>query len=275
VAAANAYLQANSALDDPWRWKLTQLVQWLPIAGPPPAQDGATRLPAPPQDSLSSWKSLIAKGLVAQALDSLESQTPLYPFWLDFHKLRVDCLLALGFEAAAEALRGEIRCFYSLWPSLRTLTFEDGTPFVSPETNQWLKETAADQEAEESGPLDLQALAAGDPTQGLTSLGNPAHRPTDGRGLMFVRIVESLLWFRLGRHDLALGLANWLVNQVEAHNLDSWEPKLAIEALKSAHEIYARLGPAQAERAQAAALRLALINPDPALDLPSHAKEEA
>ncbi|MDR1578197.1 MAG: type VI secretion system protein TssA [Deltaproteobacteria bacterium] len=266
LAAANNYLGAQLPLSDPWRWKLGQLAQWLPLVNPPPSEANRTQLPGPPQQTLINCQTLLSQGQAARALNALEDEVVLYPFWLDFHKARYDCLVALGFQTAAEALKGEISFFYHQWPSLRTLTFEDGTNLCSPETNQWLTESAGDAPVTENEFQDLQSLARGDPNQGLSALAKPANRPTDGRGLLAVRLVEAQLWARLGRLDLAQGLANWLLDRLDAQSLDTWEPALAIQTLKVVHAIFSR-DSAHPEKAAAVALRLALLNPDAALDL--------
>ncbi|MDR2422542.1 MAG: type VI secretion system domain-containing protein [Deltaproteobacteria bacterium] len=268
LAAFAAYLEAEPAFNDPWRWKLTQLLQWFPIAGPPPAEGRGTRLPAPPSELLGSIQSLLDANRPEQALNALESQARVYPFWLDLHRRRVESLMALGDQAAAETLKAEIGFIRRLWPSLRLLTFEDGAPFVSPGTDQWLQEGPKAGSGEAAEAFDPRTLLTGDPTKGLVALGDPAQRPADGRGLFRVRIVEALLWLRLGRGELALGLANWLMDQLDLYKLDSWEPRLTVEALKAAYEIFASFGPAQAAVARAEAARLALANPDEALNLP-------
>jgi type VI secretion system protein VasJ len=267
LRAATDYLLTHNAPNDPWRWKVAQIVQWLPILGTPEADSGITKLPPPPEDILASVAVFLDKGESAKALNSLEVQVSVYPFWLDFHKARVDCLKAAGFDSAAAALKGEIAFFYSLFPALRTLSFSDGTPFVSPETHRWLEEASSSQTASSASDQDIKALTQGDPTQGLTTLSQPVNRAAGGRSLLSVRIAEAFLWQKLGRDDLALGLIEYVLGQLDAHKLDTWEPELCAQSLKAIHKLYTILGPSHAAKAAEVALRVALINPDTALDL--------
>ncbi|MDR2142088.1 MAG: type VI secretion system protein TssA [Deltaproteobacteria bacterium] len=268
MVALRDYLQTNLPLKDPWRYKLTQIALWLRLTGPPPSTGSFTELPVPPPEMLSSTKALLEKGQAAEALAALEAQVASYPFWLDFHKTRVDCLKALGYETAAVALTAEIQVFLQMWPTLRTLKFEDGTPLISEETGLWLQNSAQSQSDGETDRLvELKTLARGNPGEALVALANPAKRPTDGRGLMTYRIMEARLWLKMGRKDLALGLTQWLLATLSAQSLDTWEPSLAIEALSAIYDIYLALGPDHAQDASAIAQRLALINPDSALGL--------
>ncbi|MDR1870664.1 MAG: type VI secretion system protein TssA [Deltaproteobacteria bacterium] len=267
LRVANDYLLTHPEPKDPWRWKIAQIVQWLPIPGPPEAEAGQTQLPPPPEDILAAVKVFLEKGESVQALNSLEVQAAIYPFWLDFHKARVDCLTAAGYDAAAAALKGEMVFFYSLYPGLRSLSFSDGTPLVSPETHRWLEESSSGKPAAATSDQDLKALTQGDPTQGLATLSQPQNRGTGGRGLLTVRLAEGFLWLKLGREDLALGLADYVLGELDAHQLDAWEPELCAQTLKALHELYTKLGPSHAAKAAAMALRVALISPDTALDL--------
>ncbi|MDR2140493.1 MAG: type VI secretion system protein TssA [Deltaproteobacteria bacterium] len=268
MTALRDYLRTNLSLKDPWRYKLTQMALWLRLTGPPPSRGSFTGLPVPPPEILSSTKARLENGQAAEALSALEAQVASYPFWLDFHKVRVDCLMALGYETAAEALTAEIQVFLQMWPTLRSLKFEDGTSLISEETGQWLENRAQSQSSGETDRLvELKNLARGNPGEALVALANPAKRPTDGRGLMTYRIIEARLWLKMGRKDLALGLTQWLLATLSSQSLDTWEPRLAIEALSAIYDIYLALGPERAEDASAIAQRLALINPDTALGL--------
>jgi hypothetical protein len=114
----------------------------------------------------------------------------------------------------------------------------------------------------------LGDLAKGDPAQALVRLSQAGHRPRDGRSLLVSRAAEARLWNSLGHRAKAVGLADFLVAQVEDRGLADWEPDLAVLALKAAFDAYHSAGPASAAKARGAAVLLALASPAEALALP-------
>ncbi|MDR1394815.1 MAG: TssA family type VI secretion system protein [Deltaproteobacteria bacterium] len=266
LKALQLYLPARSQPEDPWHWILGRTLLRLPITSSPPAEGGLTRLPPPPAGILPAARSLLAKGQTEQAFKTLAEQENVYPFWLDLAKATYDSLLALGLDKAARTLKAMEAVFFDFLPELRHLAFEDGTAFMSPETAQWLKESPETAVSADSRP-EAPALLNGDPASGLTSLAQASGR-RDERSLFQSRLLEARLWLKMGRRELALGLADWLTARITEQNLDTWEPALAVSALKACHQIYTALGPSQAAQAKEAAVRLALLSPDEALDLP-------
>jgi hypothetical protein len=54
---------------------------------------------------------------------------------------------------------------------------------------------------------------------------------------------------------------------VKSHELELWEPDLAITAIKTIYDAYLAAGPSHAEKAKDMAVRLALLSPEEALAL--------
>jgi hypothetical protein len=98
-------------------------------------------------------------------------------------------------------------------------------------------------------------------------------RPRDGRGLLCRRITEAGLWLKLGNNTLARGLADFLTEEITRRDLAHWEPDLAVEGLRAAHEIYLAAGSPYRDQARAVSIDLALLDPQSALELRSISEE--
>jgi type VI secretion system protein VasJ len=268
IEAAEAYLSAAALteLADPWYWKVSRLNLWFNISAPPPSQGGLTSIPAPSDDILNNFQTLLAAGKPLQALISLEDKTTLYLFWLDLQLASYEALKALDYANAASALQEEASGFAARLPALLTLSFDNGTPLVSEKTKSWLTQKSS--QPEQQDPLKLlKSQAAGDAAAALSKLAKPEFRPSDERSLFYLHIIEAQLWNRLGRTSTAIGLADWLIKQIDLFKIEAWEPALAAEALTAVNAIYASCGPEFVEKSAQTAVRLALLNPEEALKL--------
>ncbi|MDR1545731.1 MAG: type VI secretion system protein TssA [Deltaproteobacteria bacterium] len=268
AAAAWLRLAGPDCRQDPWFWKLSRLVLWFGVSGPPPSEGGRTMIPAPPDEAFGNVAGLLSGGKFEAALAAAEELTGTYLFWLDLHRASHLALTGLGLTEAAAVVAAEARALAVRWPALTLLTFDDGAPMTSPETKQWLqsRDESAAVDAENQ-KISFKKLAEGEPTQALIRLSQPENQPRDGRDLFRRRIVEAELWGRLGRNQVAASMAQWLLDRSAALHLESWEPDLASEACAAACGVFRRLGPTYAEKAGQAASRLAFTDPQAALIL--------
>jgi hypothetical protein len=117
---------------------------------------------------------------------------------------------------------------------------------------------------------DLKALAREeDPKGSLERLAASPRRPSAGRAAYALLALETGLWLSLGRLGLAACMADRLVEEAKARDLEIWEPDLAKEAYRSALAAYrSQEGQAFQEKAAWTASRLAALDPALALGLP-------
>ena len=70
----------------------------------------------------------------------IETSITLAPYWFDGHFLSAQIARHLGFNNVADAIREAVLRLLDKIPALRQMTFSDGSPFVSDDTQQWLAE---------------------------------------------------------------------------------------------------------------------------------------
>ncbi|MDR3204511.1 MAG: TssA family type VI secretion system protein [Deltaproteobacteria bacterium] len=255
---------------DPWYWKISRLKAWMTVKDPPPHDEtGATTLPGPAAEALEGLKKQIEAQSFESALLASEDLFSLNILWLDLQLISYKALIGLGFNLAAEAVKDEAMGLTARLPLLTRLSFADDSPLASNEVYQWLKTERSDKSQEEGDyQKRLEALHQSDPDQALITLSSPKFAPLDARALCLRRLTEIILWTRLGRIELALGLSDWLIADLDRRDLESWEPSLAIKILASAHEVYrSHKSEQSAKIAASLAKRLALLSPEEALPL--------
>lgn len=124
-------------------WSALYAALWGRIDRLPPASDGMTALPAPPEEDLDSCRRLLASGRAAESAAALARLLPACPFCLDAQRLLFQALTACGRPFDADRVRSECRELTRRLPGVAQLAFADGRPFADAETRQWLSETEA------------------------------------------------------------------------------------------------------------------------------------
>jgi hypothetical protein len=188
----------------------------------------------PPPEILANLKSLLAGGSFQEALAAAEDQTGLYVFWLDLHRISGKALEGLGLAACASALLLRAAAFRAAIPQIASLAFEDGTPFCSRETMDWLDSAGGGSGPAPSETARYDRFLEGDPAKSLSELGESAERPSTGRDGMLARAAEMLLYQRTGRAVEAAALARWAVGECGRLELAAYDPDCAARAMSSA-----------------------------------------
>lgn len=123
-------------------FRLRRHAVWTSLTTLPAAQsDGRTPLAAVSADRTADYEARLSSADLS-LWQQVEQSLTLAPFWLDGHALSAQVALRLGFENVAEAIRDELSAFLSRLPGLKTLLFNDLTPFLSPGTEAWLQQTS-------------------------------------------------------------------------------------------------------------------------------------
>ena len=238
-------LAAHFGSGDPVDWRVILLHRtalWCTVDQLPPADTACvTQLrPVPPEKALA-YSTEVEAGRFRDVLPRLEVSAGKAPFWLDGHRLVACCLEGMGASGALSVLRTVLVQFLCRFPELPRYKFQDGTPFASPRTLQWLDslesplatrpssrsnsgggEAALEQELLDAG---LAIRAERGFQAGLSHL----ERVPAGRSRAAVR--QGLLLARYcvaaGNKKAAVRLLQSLYGQLEKWELLDWEPELS------------------------------------------------
>jgi type VI secretion system protein ImpA len=95
---------------------------------------------APSSDLRRRLRTLSAASAWAELLDETETAVVLEAggCWLDLHRYAVKACEQLGYDAAARAIKSELRALLTDYPQLPSMTLADDTGTANPETAVWL-----------------------------------------------------------------------------------------------------------------------------------------
>lgn len=277
LAAARAYVAlafAGGLPDTFVAWSALYAVLWGRIDKLPPATDGETALPAPPEEDLDSCRRLLASGRAGDAAAALARLLPACPFCLDAQHLLFQALTACGRPHDAARVREECRALAGRLPGIARLTFAGGRPFADAETRQWLTEqpaaetppgadTAGEAAADDAVRQARAAAAQGDLPGALDML--DAARRQEGftsAGAFSLRIEQTRLLLAGGHAQAAAPLADELAGTIKRHALEDWQRDLCVDALRVCHAVWSGLDTPEArQRAAEAAAAIARLRP--------------
>lgn len=254
-------------------YRLLRSLRWDILTDAPPSENNVTRLEAPLQQRRTYLRGLLEKGehetLLTEAERSFQDGT--FHVWLDLQRLMVSALDGLGapYAPLAEALTTDLAVLLRRVPALLALRFSDNTPFADGLTVEWVDTTVrpalgADgaasgpsRQPEEADPLaeaysEARTQSGSDLAAALATLQAVAPDGTQ-RFAFRRRLYEATLCTRAGQHTVARSLLERLLEDIRRHQLQTWEPRLALAAQKELYTCYTALA-AKAAPANKAAL---------------------
>ena len=260
-ALAPAFAHLNQVVDammaadpcDARAYRISRFTNWAGVDALPPATGGMTQIGAPISQVADAMRRM--QDDTAEPLDAIgfaESQFPAFPFWLDLQALSAGALARLGDPGAAaraEVERATVALLQRL-PGLDSLCFGNGMPFASALTLEWIASlggSAASAGGAEPGTkgdglgsvmAQANGLAANGELEAAVSLlqqaiARAADAPTRLRAQ--IRLCQLLSLHREGR--VPLPFARLLVEKIQHHDLDRWDPALAVEGWVAAHAV--------------------------------------
>ncbi len=123
----------------PLGYQIRRYAIWQSITSVPPTRDGKrSDLAAVSADRVSEYREALEKSPDQALWQRIEQSLSVSPFWLEGHRLSASVASALGCDSCAGAIRAAVDEFVERLPQLTELTFNDGTPFLSPEAQEWL-----------------------------------------------------------------------------------------------------------------------------------------
>lgn len=136
------------------------------------------------------------------------------PCWFDGQRLSAAIALALGYGRVSAALHEATLACLTAHPQWRTLTFDDGSPFLSARTHAWLAQPVRDAAVL---PVTQPDVAPAAPQVGVSTL---------ARDDVQTMMQQAEAWRLAGRHQEAAQRYRWLLHHVRQRGLASWEPQL-------------------------------------------------
>ncbi len=219
-------------------YRLRRHALWQNIGAAPQAEtEGRTSLAAFPPDLMADYQGRLSAADIA-LWEQVEASLLLAPYWFDGHYLSAHIAAQLGFRATAAAIREETYLFINRIPLLKSLRFNDLTPFLSGQTLNWLEESAAScPENQSSGYsdeenqriwqcFDDQGLAAA--LQLLDEMQHPSGEP---RSQFYRQFLSARLLEKAGLKASASQQYLLLHHTARQMTLPEWEPAL-LEQLK-------------------------------------------
>lgn len=260
-ALAPAFAHLNQVVDammaadpcDARAYRISRFANWAGVEALPPATSSMTQIGAPISQVADAMRRM--QDDAAGPLDAIgfaESQFPAFPFWLDLQALGATALAQLG-DAGAGARAEVERATFALLqrlPGLDSLCFGNGMPFASGRTLEWIgslggsavsagsAEPGAKGDGLGSVVAQANELAANGELEAAVSLLQQAMaRAADAPARLRaqIRLCQLLSLHREGR--VPLPFARLLVETIQHHDLDRWDPALAVEGWVAAHAV--------------------------------------
>ena len=138
VAAAQFIRQGNPA--SPVSYLLLRGLRWGELRAVPDVKEAD--LPAPAADVRKTLRTAAANGNWQLVLESAETAMSgaCGRGWLDLQRYAVRACTELGYAAAAQAIRSELKSLLLDFPEMTRATLNDDTGAANPETLDWLQQ---------------------------------------------------------------------------------------------------------------------------------------
>ena len=279
---------ALRAVDDaePLAYRLARIASYLTVVATPALEpSGVTTLPAPSPYLIGEVDGLVKDQSWPKVLLLAEQSLQKSPYLLDLQRHVHSALQRLGprYARALRTVEAELASLLRRAPELGERKFDNGTPFADQATRDWLKQLAAapsgggggGASGEQTSPEDQAALeqvrseiAAGRASEALGAFDTLLARLGSGRERFAARLALARAHAAAGAGEMAAAVFEGLVEELDRHRLDVWDPSLASECLASYYHCLKALGQRDKEMAQAAGVvyrRLCRVDPKRAL----------
>ncbi len=249
----------------PLSWQLSRRALFHHILNLPPFNEQEsnekikkTYIPLPDIDAHTRAIDMLKKSpgqesLISSAI-SLENIFLSSPLFLDVQKTIHTTLVTLGadFNAAANTVHFECAMFFQRMQGLEQYAFDDGTPFIAPETLNWLKAGMSQQKNSSAPKINLQHSESSslnktldkaqkfmlndEISEAISLLDTQKNASVANNTRVCVYQIQFLC--QAGKIDTARCLATSVLKVVNKHKLDQFDPDLALFCLSAVHDAY-------------------------------------
>ncbi|MCW8416761.1 TssA family type VI secretion system protein [Fluoribacter dumoffii] len=234
---------------NPYAYYLNRIAAWAGINALPYNEEGQTLVKPPEYFNRERIRKVLNLGNLSEIIITVEEIIPQEPFWLDLNFISLNSLKKLDgkFNQAYEATKLELRHFLKRIPGVELLKFNDGTSFLSEDYLEQVQSLTAKKiaftsvsekklSAIEQKQLQQikEAMAQFDKKKQNMNFHQLEliHKESISNKiklLVYMSVCESLI----AENETALlkPYTDFIVELVEYHQLVTWEPSLALEAL--------------------------------------------
>ncbi len=248
----------SQKLEDPVPYRLLRAAYFSTVFTLPPNQDGKTQIPAPQAEVVNALQEATGKGDTKAVIETVENRFATSPFWLDLQRY---ILTATGSAGAAfadvhEAVAQEVALFLHRQPDIVELSFANGTPFADPETVSLLEglstgvegkeRSSSGDKGESSGRLqellkEARKHATKKLPKAIAILQDGIAQTADAREQFLWRLELAKMCLTGGKVQVAVPQLEALVQTIEDHRLEIWEPNLCREVFSTLYIAQKRL----------------------------------
>lgn len=243
------YLRKNQ-LTNADSFRVNRFLTWLSVNALPGAKDGVTQLRPLPADTIKQYETLLQLKNYNELIPLIENSISRAPFWLDGHHWMSNILEDMGAIDAKNAVNAGVRDFVKRLPGVVNLKFVDNTPFASDETKSWLTtEVLAESSNAQSDlalPLQGEELANWESVyeqaqalykekkmkQALALFQEGCMRSVSKREQTFWRFYQARFCYECKHFELAIPLLERIDQQLQASQLDDWEPGVSTKIIE-------------------------------------------
>jgi type VI secretion system protein VasJ len=270
-------------------YRLTRLAAWLPVKMLPPAEDGKTRIPPPMREIIKAMKNLHQQKEYKGLLESAESRIGQFLFWLDLSHYVAEALEGLDYMEAHNVVVQETSAYVGRLTGIEELSFSDGTPFADEDTQRWLKNIVIDNSGGMEGSFVMSGTLPADSEETEISkvykqaealmkkkklekavelIQEKLSGGTSQQSRFLWRIVLVRLLTNAQKARLAVPHLREILDDINQHHLDNWDPDLVLSALTEVHRcLTVQTDKELQDQATEAMDRIAKISPVVALRL--------
>ncbi|WP_392538197.1 TssA family type VI secretion system protein [Legionella sp. 227] len=233
---------------NPYAYYLNRIAAWGGINAIPYNEEGLTLVKPPEFFNRERIKKVQNTGNLIEIVVTAEEIIPQEPFWLDLNLISLNALKKLDkkFNHIYDAVKLELIHFIHRIPGIEQLRFNDDTPFLSEPYAEQMNQLVV-RKVPQSGDSE-KALSAIEQKQlqeikeAISQRDKKKHNSPHQLELLrkesisdkvkllaYMAVCESLL--TADEHAILKPYTAFIVELIEQHQLITWEPSLALEAL--------------------------------------------
>lgn len=220
---------------NPLGFQLRRQAAWF-FCKMPPNNQGETLIMAPAEEVQASLRNMLGKASWPQLLERAEELMTRFPLWLEL-QYYAGTSAAMQGDSHQEILRtimNETLRLDQRLPQLKTLKFNDGSPFATSAARGWVEQLAqqlaggggAAADAADDLRGELMKLGGNQFEQGLKLAQQAIEQAGNGREAFRLRLEAAAFCLEAKQHHWCHAFTLGLAEQIDRFQLQEWEPQL-------------------------------------------------